>query len=384
MAQDEGKQEEKFDFTSEGEALSYISLDQARVLAMRTARESPGSYGRRFADVPMAFEAIADEETEDHYVVTLSFRPEGAFAGTPGREQFFIEKEGNVAVRQVLSLPGRVGWRRIPLSLVVVGLVVVVAAAVGGVFAATGGGDGPDDSSPQVAALPTSTPVPTTSTLVPAPTTATATAIALPVVATATPAALAPTTTLPPLPPGVGLTRGGSISGVVTDAESGRPLANVLIAVNPLDKINGTNYQSQGTDGSGRYMLMGVEPGQYHLRPDGGTEDYIPVFYNDAPSWDTAEMVTVTAGETVEGIDFALKRGAKVSGKVRDGATGLPIPNMRVSTGVAETLTDSQGEYTVRGVPDGEIVVLVEGQGYGKHVKTITVTGGQDVTGVDF
>lgn len=41
MAQDEGKkEEEKFDFTSEGEVLGYISLDQARVLAVQHAREN--------------------------------------------------------------------------------------------------------------------------------------------------------------------------------------------------------------------------------------------------------------------------------------------------------------------------------------------------------
>ena len=41
MAQDEGKkEEEKFDFTSEGEVLGYISLDQARVLAGQHARET--------------------------------------------------------------------------------------------------------------------------------------------------------------------------------------------------------------------------------------------------------------------------------------------------------------------------------------------------------
>jgi len=35
MAEDQGdKQEEKFDFTSQGEAVAYISLDQARVLAL--------------------------------------------------------------------------------------------------------------------------------------------------------------------------------------------------------------------------------------------------------------------------------------------------------------------------------------------------------------
>lgn len=49
MAEDEGKKEkEKFEFTSEGEVLGYISLDQARLLAMQTARDSPGDYGRRF------------------------------------------------------------------------------------------------------------------------------------------------------------------------------------------------------------------------------------------------------------------------------------------------------------------------------------------------
>ena len=54
MAQDEGKEEEKFDFTREGEVLGYISLDQARVLAMRTARETPGEYGGQFVHSNMA------------------------------------------------------------------------------------------------------------------------------------------------------------------------------------------------------------------------------------------------------------------------------------------------------------------------------------------
>ena len=153
---------------------------------MRTSRETPGVYGRRFRNVPMAFEVAEANETEDFYEVTLSFRPQGAFTGTQGQEQFFIEKEGNVAVRQVLSLPTAAGGRRFPIGLVAIGLVVVVAAAVGGVYAATSGGDGPDDSSPQVAAdLPTSTPVPFISTLVPVPTTAPV--IAPPLGANATP-----------------------------------------------------------------------------------------------------------------------------------------------------------------------------------------------------
>ena len=48
MAEDQGKEEEKFDFTGEGEAVGYISLEQARVLAMQTAGETPGEYGSQY------------------------------------------------------------------------------------------------------------------------------------------------------------------------------------------------------------------------------------------------------------------------------------------------------------------------------------------------
>ena len=84
MAEDQGKEEEKFDFTREGEAVGYISLAQARLLAIQTARESPGEYGSQYQGIPMVLEGVEDSENEDYYVVTLSFRPQGNFSGTPG------------------------------------------------------------------------------------------------------------------------------------------------------------------------------------------------------------------------------------------------------------------------------------------------------------
>jgi len=157
MAQEEEeKKEEKFEFDAAGEALGYISLDQARVQAMQAARETPGDYGRRFSGVPMAFDIVEAEETEDYYVVTLSVRPQGEFSGVTGREQFFIEKEGAVAVRQVLSLP-RSGRRTLPLALGAGGVVAaVVAAAVGVLFVSgvVGGGSGPSDPVARVSVTP--------------------------------------------------------------------------------------------------------------------------------------------------------------------------------------------------------------------------------------
>ena len=78
MAEDQGKEEEKFEFTGEGEAVNYISLAQARLLAMQTAGETPGNYGRRYQNVPMVFESVEDSENEDYYVVTLALRPQTA------------------------------------------------------------------------------------------------------------------------------------------------------------------------------------------------------------------------------------------------------------------------------------------------------------------
>ena len=50
MAEDQGKEEEKFEFTGEGEAVNYISLAQARLLAIRTAR-APGEYGSQYRGI---------------------------------------------------------------------------------------------------------------------------------------------------------------------------------------------------------------------------------------------------------------------------------------------------------------------------------------------
>ena len=134
--------EKRDTFDAAGEFAGYISLDQARVRAMRSARESPGEYGDRYADVPMAFEVEDESETEDHYVITLAFRPQGSWVGTPGREQFFIEKEGTVAHRQVLGLPATEGKRRLPIVPIAIGGVAVVIVAIVAAVVVGGGGGG--------------------------------------------------------------------------------------------------------------------------------------------------------------------------------------------------------------------------------------------------
>ena len=169
MAEAEGKKEEKFDFITEGEAVGYISLEQARVQAIRHARDNTEFYGPTYSGTSLVWEVISQDEGEDYYDIKLSFRPAGRFRGEPGVEQFIIDKMGNIDIRQVLDLP--MPRRGFPIVPAAIGLAVVVVVAVAVVFV-TGSGD--DGGETLAAPGQTGTPVPPTAALAPSPTTAAA------------------------------------------------------------------------------------------------------------------------------------------------------------------------------------------------------------------
>jgi hypothetical protein len=90
MVEDQGKGEEKFDFTGEGEAVNYISLAQARLFAMQTAGETAGNYGGQYQDISMAFEVSNGQDTQDYedfYTISCPSGPRATFpahrAGPP-------------------------------------------------------------------------------------------------------------------------------------------------------------------------------------------------------------------------------------------------------------------------------------------------------------
>ena len=159
--EEQGKKEDQFGFTPEGESLGYISLEQARVEAMRTARDNPGDYGRGFSGVRMVFDVVKQEEGEDYYIITLSVRPEGDFDGRPGEEEFFIEKEGKVAYRQLRSRP-RKGKGGFPKGRAAIGVVILAILVVGFLIFVAGDDDnGSKVSPPPTATRPATQPAPT-------------------------------------------------------------------------------------------------------------------------------------------------------------------------------------------------------------------------------
>lgn len=110
------------------------------------------------------------------------------------------------------------------------------------------------------------------------------------------------------------------IVGVVRDKDTGKPLAGVTIR---SDKWAGTNVSGDGrlhttTDQEGRYQLVGMPKGQGNTilaAPAAGQPYLLSVKdVGDSPGLDP---ITV---------DFALKRGVLIKGRVMDKATGKAVP----------------------------------------------------------
>ena len=207
MAQEEGKKEDEFRLTPEGEAEDWITLEQARMRAIAHARDNTDFYGPRYRQINLVWEVDSEEEGEDFYDIKLSFRPAGSYSGRPGIEQFIMEKTGAIQIRQLMSDPSELGRPagRGPrvLALTALGVLIVGAVGVGAAFA-LGGDDPPPDPTLSSAAVlaPTATPLPT-ATQLPTPT-------AVPVIVPATEAPIEtpiptdtpiPTATPTPVPP---------------------------------------------------------------------------------------------------------------------------------------------------------------------------------------
>ena len=139
-AEPEKKDEDKLEFTPEGESLGYISLDQARVFALQHARDNREAYGH-FTDQDLVWEVISSQETEDYYQITLSYSPASPFTGEPGTELLTIDKIGRIEFRQIEAIP-RPRRSLVPALALIGGLsavvIVVVALVATGVFSSGG------------------------------------------------------------------------------------------------------------------------------------------------------------------------------------------------------------------------------------------------------
>lgn len=170
------------------------------------------------------------------------------------------------------------------------------------------------------------------------------------------------------------LDRGGAMSGVVTDAATGAPLAG--IGVTAVTRLGSRAVEAGGaqTNAAGVFTIRGLPDGSYEAYVD-GADGYVGKIFGgpacvgrcrDVIQTTPGTVTPVTAGSTADGISFSLERGGRITGVVMDTASGLPLPNVEVEvmalvggtvSQVDSVLTNAFGVYeTRRGLATGSYI----------------------------
>lgn len=147
---------------------------------------------------------------------------------------------------------------------------------------------------------------------------------------------------------------GATISGKVTIKGQGAP--GVIVTLRQNDRSHGGREYSgpKGvSDNDGNYRIENVPPGSYRISP--AAKAYI-----SAEGSERERLLIVNKGDTIEHIDFAMIRGAVITGKVID-AEGRPIVEEWVSVftpdnravNLNNSMTDDRGVYRIYGLPAG-------------------------------
>ena len=164
----------------------------------------------------------------------------------------------------------------------------------------------------------------------------------------------------------VGQTNGNSVTtvtGTVTNAGTGAPLADATVA--------GTGF-STTTDSNGNFTLTDVPPGPQTLTVS--RSGFSP----------TTKTVTVVAGTSVSAGAIPLTplpAFGTITGTVTNASVGAPPLSGATVAGTGfSTTTDSNGNFTLTGLPPGPQTLTVSRPGFSPTTKTVTVVAGTSVS----
>lgn len=159
---------------------------------------------------------------------------------------------------------------------------------------------------------------------------------------------------------------GGQVSGSLT--LRGKAAAGVVVAVRKNDFSSGTGPLLKAkTNEDGKYQIAGIPPGTYLIAPMASAF----ILSETNSDGQRGKTLLIAEDESVANVDFAMVRGAVITGKVTD-VNGRPVIEDYVSLIPIDqnnqrprfhsVPTDDRGIYRMFGIPAGQYKVSV-GQG---------------------
>jgi len=151
---------------------------------------------------------------------------------------------------------------------------------------------------------------------------------------------------------------GGEISGTVTDAYTHAALKNAqVVALGAGEAVDGFAF----TNESGQYTITGLTTGSYEI--GFASAHYILQYYNDQPSFASANPVIVTQGSTTVGISAALVPKAPVN-TVAPVASGTPAAGQALSCSTGSWTGSPAPTFSYEWLRDGVAIAGAIGSTY--------------------
>lgn len=189
---------------------------------------------------------------------------------------------------------------------------------------------------------------------------------------------------------------GGAVSGRVTRADDGSPVAGAPVNVMKADNLGFGGMRWTGPDGT--FLIDGLRPGDYVVQysaPMGST--LAGEYWEDAVHALDSTLVSVTPGQTTADIDAELAESASISGHVSraDGSalTGTvtvsgahgPVAIVPIESDGGYQAQVSAGSYILHFEADGASVVSEywNDAALESDATPVVVTPGQHLDGVD-
>ena len=194
----------------------------------------------------------------------------------------------------------------------------------------------------------------------------------------------------------------GSISGTVASAATHETMPNVSVCAYSSD--GGEHSGCASTGSAGKYTISRLPPGDYKVEFDPGYESpYVRQYYDGKESWEEADPVSVSLGETTTGIDAELALGGQITGTVTDALSHEPLEGAEACASTEHAsyyghcaYTGEEGHYTIKGLPAGEYEVkfyppyesgyvrqYFDGKESPEEADAVAVSLGETMSGID-